>query len=104
MTILQVHFDSGIFDPPLTGVDLLVPLEKVFLNEAHVTLTAVKGLLAWDLKDKQRQRAVVAVGNVSSFTVMRTGVNEDVSLQVVVGPEGSITVDADVTLGVLGAL
>lgn len=85
-------------------MDLLVPLEKVFLNEAHITLTAVKGLLAWDLKDKQHQRAAVAVGGVSSFTVMRTGVNEDVSLQVVVGPERSVTVDADVTLGVLDAL
>ena len=34
---------------------------------------------------------------------MRTGVNEDVSLQMVVCPESGITVDADMTLGVLGA-
>lgn len=35
---------------------------------------------------------------------MRTSVNEDVSLQMVVGPERSITVNADMTLGVLDAL
>lgn len=80
-----------------------MPLEKVFLNEAHIALTAVKRLLACDLNDKQHQRSAVAVSTVSSFTVMRTGVNEDVSLQMVVGPERRITVNADVTLGVLGA-
>lgn len=39
----------------------------------------------------------------SSVTTAHTGVNEDVSLQMVVGPECGVTVNADVTLGVLDA-
>lgn len=80
-----------------------MPLEKVFLNEAHVALTAVKGLLACGWKQKQPQHINSLRQGPSSFTTMATGVNEDVSLQMVVGPEGGVTVNADVTLGVLDA-
>lgn len=38
-----------------------------------------------------------------NVTVVHTSVNEDVPLQVVVRPECSVTVSADVTLGVLYA-
>lgn len=33
----------------LTGVDFLMSLKKVFLNEAHITLAAVEGLLTWSV-------------------------------------------------------
>lgn len=58
-------------------MDFLVSLKKVFLNETHITLAAMVGLL--------------------------TCVNEDVPLQMVVGSECSIAVNTDVALGVLQA-
>lgn len=84
-------------------MNFFVPLEKVFLNEAHIALTAVKRLLTCGLKHKQHQHINSRCQGRSSFTAMRTGVNEDVSLQMVVGPECGITVDADMTFGVLDA-
>lgn len=34
-----------IIHPSLTSMDFLMSLEKIFLNEAHVTLAALKWLL-----------------------------------------------------------
>lgn len=35
----------------LTSVDFLMSLEKIFLNEAHITLAAMKWLLTWSLNN-----------------------------------------------------
>lgn len=80
-----------------------MPLEKVFLNEAHVALTAVERLLTCGWEQRQHQHINSLRQGRSSVTTARTGVNEDVSLQMVVGPECGVTVNADVTLGVLDA-
>lgn len=42
----------------LTRVDFLMSLEKIFLNEAHIALAALKWLLTWSLDQIQKQNSL----------------------------------------------
>lgn len=42
--------EDGCMCFSLTCVDFLMSLKKVFLNETHIALAAMKGLLTWRMK------------------------------------------------------
>lgn len=79
-------------------------LEKIFLNEAHVALAALERLLTWSYSHRYTSNICIYLHyDVLKMEVARTGVDEDVPLEVVVGSERGVAVDAHVTLGVLDA-
>lgn len=102
-------------------MDLLVPLQQVLLNEAHVTLTAPKRPLTCAIKSttappqhindcRHPTRCPICRRSIPSATIQKareqrkplTCVYEHVSAQVVGAAEGGVAVLANVRFGVGG--
>lgn len=103
----------------LTTVDLLVSLEEVLLDETHAALTALEGPLAWKQAQNRTHTARFIQGRLPPSGIGRslrdvpfiycfcspycvkagvTGVDEDVSAEVVGASEGRRAVLANVRL------
>lgn len=50
-TASEILIHADCVHSSLTGVDFLMSLEKIFLNEAHITLAALKRLLTWSFNN-----------------------------------------------------
>lgn len=64
--ILRVIVTTDYINPPLTSMDLLVSLEKILLNKAHVTLAALERLLTWSKNNTHKYTQTSANSKITA--------------------------------------